>query len=101
MTQKVSTDFGQGKVDIEVPDTATVVEFTDPELLADPGAAVDQALAAPLGLPPLAEMARPGMSVAIGFDDITRPNTPPRLILPRIVKILEKSGVKERDIVFV
>ena len=99
--KKVAVDFGERKVEIEVPDAAVVAEFADPPLLADPGAEVDRALAAPLGLAPLAEQARPGMRVAIGFDDITRPSVPARLILPRIAKILAKSGVKDRDIVFV
>jgi len=99
--KKVTADYGERKVEIEVPDSATVAEFTDPPLLADPESAVREALAKPLGMAPLAEQARPGMRVAIGFDDITRPNTPPRLILPRIVEELSRAGVKDRDIVFV
>ena len=99
--KKVPVDFGDRKVDIEVPDSAFVAEFTDPKLLDDPAAEVDRVLANPLGLPPLAEMTKPGMRVAIGFDDITRPNTPPRLILPKVVEVLNKSGVKDRDIVFI
>jgi nickel-dependent lactate racemase len=99
--KRVAVDFGERKVEIDVPDSAVVAEFTDPKLLDDPGAEVDRVLAAPLGLPPLAEMAKPGMRVAIGFDDITRPNTPPRLILPKVVELLERSGVKDRDIVFI
>ena len=98
---RVAADFGESKVDIEVPDSATVVEFADPPLLADPEAAVRKALAEPLGLPPLAEQAKPGMRVAIGFDDITRPSLPARLILPRIVEELARAGVKDRDIVFI
>jgi nickel-dependent lactate racemase len=102
MTKKVAVDYGERKVDIEVPDSATVVEYADPpELLQDPEAAVRQALAQPLGSPPLAELARPGMRVAIGFDDITRPNTPPRLILPLVVEALNRAGVKDRDITFI
>ena len=99
---KVAVDYGERKLAIEVPDTATVVEYTDPpQLLADPEAAVREALAKPLGMPPLAELARPGMRVAIGFDDITRPNTPPRVILPRVVEELNRAGVKDRDILFI
>jgi nickel-dependent lactate racemase len=98
---KVSADFGERKVDIEVPDSATVVEFADPPLLADPDAAVRKALAEPLGMPPLAELAKPGMRVAIGFDDITRPGLPPKLVLPRVVEALERAGVDHRDIVFI
>ena len=99
---KVAVDYGENKVEIDVPDSATVVEYQDPpQLLADPGAAVERALAEPLGMPPLADMARPGMKVAIGFDDITRPALPAQLILPRVVEVLNRAGVRDRDIVFI
>ena len=99
---KVAVDYGERKIDIEVPDSATVVEYADPpDLLTDPDRAVAKALAEPLGMPPLADLARPGMKVAIGFDDITRPAAAARLILPRIVETLEAAGVKDRDIAFV
>ena len=102
MTRRVAVDYGERKLEIEVPDDATIVEYTDPpELPADAEAAVRTALAKPLGSAPLAELARPGMRVAIGFDDITRPNTPPRLILPRVVEELNRAGVKDRDITFI
>lgn len=100
--KKVSVDYGERKVDIEVPDAATVVEYSDPpQLLDDPQAAIRKALAEPLGMPPLAQLARPGMKVAIGFDDVTRPGLPARLILPRVLEVLESAGVDDRDIVFV
>ena len=103
---KVAVDYGERKLEIEVPGDATVVEYDDPAGLgagagADPEAMVREALARPLGMPPLAELAKPGMRVAIGFDDVTRPNTPPRTILPVVVEELNRAGVKDRDIVFV
>lgn len=100
-TKTVGVDYGDRKLDIEVPASAVVAEFQDPEFLADPAAAVRAALARPLGLPPLAEMARPGMRVAIGFDDITRPANVARTLLPVIVEVLEHAGVRERDILFI
>jgi lactate racemase len=100
--KKVAVDYGERQVEIEVPDAATVVEYEDRvPMLADPEAAVRRALAEPMAMPPLAELCRPGMKVAIGFDDITRPALPARLILPRIVETLNGAGVKDRDIVFV
>jgi len=102
MTKKVAVDYGERKVEIEVPDSAVVVEYSDPPgLLADPEGAVRAALAKPLDSAPLAELAKPGMRVAIGFDDVTRPNTPPRLILPQVVEELNRAGVKDRDILFI
>ena len=101
--KRVAVDYGDRQVEIDVPDAATVVEYTDPPqgLLDDPGAAVDRALAEPLGMPPLAELARPGIKVAIGFDDVTRPSLPARLVLPKVVDVLARRGVKDRDIVFI
>ena len=100
-TRTLAVDYGDRKLDIEVPASAVVAEFQDPEFLADPAAAVRAALARPRGLPPLAETARPGMRVAIGFDDITRPANVARTLLPVIVEELERAGVRERDILFV
>lgn len=100
-TKKIAVDFGERRVEIEVPDSATVAEFSDPPLIEDPEAAIRSALRSPLGSEPLAQLARPGMTVAIGFDDVTRPALPARLILPRIVEELERAGVKDRDILFV
>lgn len=97
----VAVDFGERRLEIEVPASAVIAEFEDPEFHADPEQAVRDALARPLGLPPLAEMARPGMRVAIGFDDITRPANVARTLLPLIVEVLEQAGVDPRDILFV
>ncbi len=97
----VAVDYGERKLDIEVPDSAVVAEFTDPAFAPDPAAAVARALAEPAGSPPLAELARPGMRVAIGFDDITRPANVARTLLAGIVEVLEKSGIRERDMLFV
>lgn len=41
------------------------------------------------------------LNAALGFDDITRPNLPPRVILPLIVEELNRAGVSDRDIVFI
>lgn len=102
MTKTVAVDFGERKIEIGVPDEATVVEYADPpSLLPDPQAAIKQALASPLGSAPLADLAKPGMRVAIGFDDITRPALPARLIIPAIVEELNRAGVTDRDIVLI
>ena len=100
-SRTVAVDFGDRKVDIDVPGNAVIAEFKDPPLLEDPEGAVRKALAEPQGSAPLAELARPGMKVAIGFDDITRPNLPPRTILPIVVDELNRAGVRDRDILFI
>lgn len=99
--KQVSVDFGDKQILIDVPEHATVVEFKDPPLLPDPETAVRDALAHPHGSPPLSDLAKPGMRVAIAFDDPTRPAIPAQTILPAIVEILLNSGVKDRDILFI
>lgn len=100
-TRTVAVDFGSGTIDIDVPADSVVVEFEDPPLLKDPEAAVRQALAEPYDSAPLRERAKPGMTVAIGFDDITRPALPPQTILPIVVEELFACGINERDILFI
>lgn len=100
-TKTVAVDFGPGKLDIDVPAHAVVVEFEDPPLLQEPEKAVRDALAKPCDSAPLRERAKPGMTVAIGFDDITRPALPPQTILPIVVEELLASGIAERDIMFI
>jgi len=100
-TKQVEVDFGDRRVGIEVPASAAICEFSDGPLLEDPAAAVRAALAKPLGMPPLAELAKPGMKVVIGFDDITRPALPARTILPILVEELARAGVRDQDILLV
>ncbi len=100
-TKKVAVDFGDRQIGIEVPRDATVAEFKDPPRLKAPAAAVRKALANPYGSPPLADLVKPGMRVAIGFDDPTRPPAPWQLILPLVVEALVKRGVREQDILFI
>lgn len=102
MTKKtVTVDYGEKRLDIEVPESAVVVEFEDPVLLQNPDAAVKHAIDHPYGSAPLSARAKPGMRVAIGFDDPTRPANPPQTILPVVVDELIRCGVAERDIVFI
>jgi len=100
-TKNVMVDFGDRRVGIDVPEAAVVCEFQDSALLEDPAGAVKAALAKPLGMAPLAAQARPGMKVAIGFDDVTRPSLPARLILPAIVEELARAGIRDEDMLFV
>ena len=60
--------------------------------LPDPAAAVAQALARPLGGPPLAELAQGKASACIVVSDITRP-VPNHLLLPPLLDTLLAAGV--------
>ena len=97
----VEIDFGAKRIPVEVPESAVVAEFREPEPLASPARALAAALADPCGAPPLAELAKPGMKIAFGFDDPTRPPQPWRAILPAVVEVLLGCGVSRDDIVLI
>ncbi len=76
---------------------ATVVESRPVPPLDDPEAAVAEALARPIGSPPLRELARPGDRVCIVFTDITRAS-PDHILVPALLRELEAAGVRDEDI---
>jgi len=100
-SKRVAVDYGDRKIDIEVPESAFIAEYHEGTLIENPREAVLNALSNPLGMPPLSSLAKPGMKVAIGFDDITRPNLPARTILPILVEELNRAGIQDRDILFI
>jgi hypothetical protein len=63
VAQPVTLDYGDGFMEVELPDSATVVRYgttyTDPPEV-DPWEATRQALEHPLGMPSLRELAAPG-----------------------------------------
>ena len=83
------------------PSTPTVVEFEDPGALSHPAVAAREAIEKPYGAPPLKELAKPGMRVAVGFDDPTRPARTAQVILPVVVDALLEAGVEASDITLV
>lgn len=96
---KVTLAYGRQGLEIEVPDDATVLLPRETAPLPDPDAAVREALAAPIGSPPLRELARGGRTAAIVVSDITRP-VPNGLLLPPLLDELAAAGVA-RDAVTV
>ena len=71
--REVLLDYGQSKMRVEVPDSTIIVRYgetyTDPKALGEPVALTRQALDAPLGAPPLRDMAGPGKKAVIAFPD--------------------------------
>jgi nickel-dependent lactate racemase len=67
------------------------------EAIQDVPAAIQQALDHPLGTLPLQKLAKPGDRVCIVFTDITR-SSPDHLLVPALLKDLEKAGVHDKDI---
>lgn len=81
--------YGKTGLSLELPGdlNVTVIEPRYVPGLPDPAAALDRALAAPIGSAPLAERVRPSDRVGIVFSDITRP-TPNEIIIPAIRRAL-------------
>jgi lactate racemase len=66
-------DYGSDGLPVDVPDDRTVVVAPrHTPAVADPRAALDEALAQPIAGPPLASLVAPGQRVAISICDVTR-----------------------------
>ncbi len=93
-----------------VPYSKTILEFALPATMdvsmavsqpvspvKDFRAAIVDALAQPIGTPPLRALAKPGTKVCIVFTDITRAS-PDHELVPALLLELEKAGVRDADI---
>ncbi|MBL26334.1 MAG: hypothetical protein CMM50_02115 [Rhodospirillaceae bacterium] len=91
---RVDLLYGRGALPLELPDDwdVSVIRKRPMPAIHDPVAAVEGALASPVGAPPLAEAARGKKTACILICDITRP-VPNGLILPVIVRTLLDAGV--------
>ena len=86
--------YGRGKLAVTLPDGAepTVIRKTALPKLPDPDAAVRDALAQPIGAPPLAELAKGRSSACIAICDVTRP-VPNRLFLRPMIETMIDAGI--------
>ncbi|MFQ6102425.1 MAG: nickel-dependent lactate racemase [Anaerolineae bacterium] len=91
--------YGKGEIRFDLPPgmRGTVVESKKVPPIADVEAAIADALAHPVGTPPLRELARPGDRVCIVFTDITRAS-PDHLLVPALLRELEAAGVRDADV---
>jgi lactate racemase len=94
-------DFAFGKtgliVDLPTGFRYRVLAPRSAHPLAEPVAAVEAALDAPIGAAPLEQLARGRHNAAISVCDITRP-APNRLVLPPVLDRLEKAGIPRERI---
>jgi len=89
--------FGQGNLELRLPDFVQMLEMAPLQPLGDPTRAVYKALAQPVESPPLAQLVQGKQTACIVISDITRP-VPNRLILPPVLETLERSGIRKGDI---
>jgi nickel-dependent lactate racemase len=96
---RIRLDYGKTGLDVELPEDRLVgpLAIRPAAPLADPKAAIKQALASPIGSKPLAEIARGRKNACILICDVTRP-VPNRLILPQLLRILETQGITRENI---
>jgi nickel-dependent lactate racemase len=94
----VALAYGQGRLEVELPDNTTVVQPRLQPALADERAALLAALDAPIGCEALREWLRPGCKVCIIFPDITRA-MPNERVLPWVLDYLHGHGVRDEQIV--
>jgi nickel-dependent lactate racemase len=96
---QVTLDYGHTGLSVELPDDRVIgpLAIRPATPLADPDAAVEAALAQPIGTRPLAQVARGRRNACILICDITRP-VPNRIILPPLLHTLEAQGIVRKDI---
>ncbi len=96
----VTLDYGKTGLAVTLPDAPMIappLAIRDAVPLADPAAALEAALANPVGTPPLSELARGKRTACVVVCDITRP-VPNALLLPPILRTLEAAGVPRAGI---
>jgi nickel-dependent lactate racemase len=93
-------NYGGQKRSFEVPSGWSLISAEDKPLVpavADPVQEIRRALDHSIGSPKIEELARPGMEVALLFDDLQRP-TPVHLALPEILNRLNHAGIPDNRI---
>lgn len=97
---QITLDYGRTGLSVTLPSDRLLVPplaIRPAEPLADPEAAIAEALANPIGTRPLSELARGKKSACIVVCDITRP-VPNKLILPPLLQTIEAAGVPRNAI---
>jgi nickel-dependent lactate racemase len=89
---QVAIPLGSEHLTLELLPTANVLRSAPAPPLADPRAATAQALAAPIGGPPLKGLAQGRRDCCLVISDITRP-VPNQDILPPILDTLAQAGL--------
>ena len=100
---RVRLEYGRSGLDVDLPDRNVVkcLGYRAQEPLAEPAAAIRDALAHPIGTPPLAELAQGRTSACVVVSDVTRP-VPNAVLLPPILDTLQASGIpRERILILV
>jgi len=94
MTDKITLPWGKETLAFEIPSEWHIVGRLEPSAslpTIDVSAEVRKALTGPIMAPALRTMVKPGMSITIVIDDLSRP-TPISKILPEVLNELTTAG---------
>ncbi len=96
---RIELAFGKTGLHANLPDGLRYqfLEARSAVALPDGPAALEAALDAPIGTPPLVELARGKKTAAISVCDITRP-APNRLVLPPLLARLAQAGIPRENV---
>lgn len=97
---RITLDYGKTGLTVTLPDERLIappLTIQPAPPLVDPLAALQAALAQPIGTAPLAELARGKKTACVVVCDITRP-VPNAFLLPPILQTLEAAGVPRSGI---
>jgi nickel-dependent lactate racemase len=96
---RVTLDYGRTGLQVELPHEHVVgpLAIKPATPLADPNAAVAEAIANPTGSAPLAQLAKGRKNACILVCDITRP-VPNKILLPPLLRTLEEQGIPRKEI---
>lgn len=105
MSQQVRLEYGDSWLDVDLPESATVIRpgetWSEPIPLDDPVEATQQAIANPLDSPPLGDLVGPGSKVTIAFPDRVKGGNQAtahrRVAVSLLLDELARCGVSERD----
>jgi nickel-dependent lactate racemase len=97
--QDYQIPYGKTNLKFRFPESANVTAVSSQPAtpLSDVKRAVADALAHPIGTPPLREMARSGDRVCIVFTDITR-SSPDDILVSALLHELQLAGVRDSDV---
>jgi nickel-dependent lactate racemase len=97
---RVKLAYGRAGLEVNMPDTADVIEPQFVQGLTNEAEAILDALRSPIASPPLNALVAHGHTVAIVHTDITRA-TPNDRMLPILLKELEDAGIRREDITLI
>jgi lactate racemase len=93
-------NYSGGRIDFSLPSGWNVLSSKDcakAPVVEDVSKEIERALDNPIGTPTLEKLTRPGMKIAVLFDDIQRA-TPSALAIPIILNRLNRAGVSDERI---